>query len=106
MDASEIDAYCISFSGAQKSHPFGAGVTCWSVDGRFFAMMAEGSDQVSLKCADEKTAQMLVDHGRAGKLPHLPHGGWIAVKLDGADEGFDLKSRLRDSYNMARAAAR
>ena len=61
-------------------------------------MMAEGSDRISLRCADEKVAQLLVDHGRAAKLPNLPHGGWVAVDLS-IDE-FELKCRIIESYEM------
>jgi predicted DNA-binding protein (MmcQ/YjbR family) len=101
MNASEIDEYCMSFSGAERKNLFGPGISCWVVNDRIFAMMADGSDSVSLRCPDERTAQALVDHGRAGKLPDLPHGAWIKLSLSGDD--FELKSRLRDSFEMVRA---
>lgn len=98
MDAREIDDYCMSLSGAERKALFGPNVACWLVGDRIFAMMAEGADSISLRCPDERAAQILVEHGRAGKLPNLPHGGWIALKLS-RDET-ELKSRIRDSFEM------
>jgi predicted DNA-binding protein (MmcQ/YjbR family) len=100
MNAKEIDDYCMTFSGAAQKDLFGPGVLCWVINDRVFAMMAEGADSVSLRCPDERAAQALIDHGRAGKLPGLPHGAWINLPLEGDD--FDLKSRLRDSFEMVR----
>lgn len=101
MEAKEIDDYCMSFSGASRESLFGPNISCWLVSGRVFAMMADGSESISLRCPSEQAAQMLVEHGRAGWLPHLPHGGWIALKLTDGD--FELKSRIRDSFDMVRA---
>lgn len=101
MEEEAIAEYCMSLSGVRQQRPFGESIRCWAVDGRIFAMLAEGSDHISLRCPDEKAAEMLIHHGRAGKLPHFPSGGWIslALKLD----DYELKSRLQDSYQMVRA---
>ena len=100
MNIEHVDAACMALSGAKRGDQLGPGVLCWTVDGRIFATMAEGSDQISLRCADEKVAQLLVDHGRAGKLPNLPHGSWIALDLSIDD--IELNCRIMESYEMVR----
>ena len=100
MNIDRVDAICMSLSGAKRGDQLGLGVRCWTVDGRIFATMAEGSAQVSLRCADENVARLLVDHGRAGMLPNLPHGCWVVLNLSG-DE-FELNCRIIESYEMVR----
>lgn len=101
MNIEQVDAICMSLSGAKRGDQLGPGVLCWMVDGRIFATMAEGSDQISLRCADEKVAQLLVDHGRAGMLPNLPHGCWVSLNLSVDD--FELNCRIIESHEMVRA---
>ena len=101
MDIEQVDAICMSLSGVKRGDQSTPGVRCWTVDGRVFATITNGSDRVSLRCADEKVAQILVDHGRAGMLPELPHGCWVALNLSVAD--FELNCRIIESYEMVRA---
>ena len=100
MNIDQVDALCMSLSDAKRSDQLGPGVRSWTIDGRIFATMAEGSEQVSLRCADEKVAQLLANHGRAGMLPNLPHGCWVTV--NGSVDDYELNCRIIESYEMVR----
>ena len=101
MNIEQVDAICMSLSGAMRGDQLGPGIRCWTIDGQIFATMAEGAEQVSLRCADEKVAQLLTDHGRAGMLPNLPHGCWVT--LNSSVDAFELNCRIIESYEMVRA---
>ncbi|MEX5729247.1 putative DNA-binding protein (MmcQ/YjbR family) [Rhodovulum iodosum] len=97
MTEDDLIAFCDARKGATREQPFGPQTDVWKIGGKIFAMMAHGSDRVSLKCADAEIADMLVSTGRAGKAPYLPRGGWIAVPVSTTDET-ELKERLMASY--------
>ncbi|MGC9419358.1 MAG: hypothetical protein ACP5EN_10360 [Rhodovulum sp.] len=101
MNIDQVDAICLSLNGARRQDLLGPGIRCWTVEGRIFATMADNSEQIALRCQDEKVAQLLVDHARAGMLPRLPQGCWVALDLSiGA---YELHCRIIESYEMVRA---
>lgn len=69
---------------------------------KVFAIFADRTNRVTLKCADAETAAFLIEIGAAEKAPHLPRGGWAAFDLDATGED-DLKQRLTTSYSAVRA---
>jgi predicted DNA-binding protein (MmcQ/YjbR family) len=101
MEHASIKNFCESLPGACYEQPFGPGTDVWKVGGKIFAMSAQGSGRVSLKCADDQVAEMLISVGRAGTAPYLPRGGWIALAVEGTDEA-EMKERLMESYQTVR----
>ncbi|WP_316016012.1 MmcQ/YjbR family DNA-binding protein [Roseobacter sp. HKCCA0434] len=65
--------------------------------GKVFAIFADRTNRVTLKCKDAETAAFLIEIGAAEKAPHLPRGGWAAFDLDAVDAE-DLKARIETSY--------
>lgn len=103
MTEDEIIAFCDARPGALRETPFGPQTEVWKVGGKIFALMARGSDRVSLKCADRDFAEMLISVGRAGKAPYLPRGGWIALDTRALPPE-ELTARLQESYDTVRAS--
>lgn len=100
MTRDEIMAYCDSLAGARRDNPFGAGLTCWMVGSRAFALLADGSESLSLKSDGALDGEELRAAAPSARGPFLPHGGWIAVDTASASEDL-LKRRIRDSHDRA-----
>ncbi|QPH55828.1 MmcQ/YjbR family DNA-binding protein [Pontivivens ytuae] len=69
---------------------------------KVFAIFADKTERVTLKCKDAETASFLIEIGAAEKAPHLPRGGWVAFSLNDTDED-DLRERIETSYDVVRA---
>ena len=104
MNFATVDAVCRSLNGAKHEAVLGPGIHCWTVEGRIFATMAEGSERLSVRCLDETVSQLLVDYGRAELLPSLERGSWVALNLSG--DVHEVHCRIMESYEMVRADAR
>lgn len=102
MTEADIIAYCDALPGATRDHPFGPETEVWKIGERIFALMAQGSGRVSLKCADPDFAEMLISVGRAAKAPYLPRGGWIVVETEALSDD-EMTLRLRESYDTVRS---
>lgn len=103
MTRDEIIAYCESLPAVRRDTPFGPGCDCWMVGSKVFAMMAEGSDMLSLKDAGQHMESIRHSVTRAGKAPFLPHDGWIAVALSEVPED-DLKRQVWASYELVKSS--
>lgn len=100
MMREEIIAYCDGLPGARRDNPFGAGLTCWMVGSRAFALLADGGEALSLRADGAESAAERLRAAYTGMAPFLPHDGWIAVEISSTSEDV-LKRRIRDSHDRA-----
>lgn len=100
MTRDEIMACCDGLPGARRDDPFGAGLTCWMVGSRVFALLADGGDALSLRADGADGDAERLRAASTGMAPFLPHGGWIAVDIASTSEDV-LKRRIRDSHDRA-----
>ncbi|HEU0221918.1 MAG TPA: MmcQ/YjbR family DNA-binding protein [Paracoccaceae bacterium] len=101
MTRDEVNAFCAALPGSELSDPWGGGHDCWKVGGKMYALMGAMNAGVSLKCADDETARLLIELGRAEKAPYLTRGGWILVPW-GRMPDEELRERLATSYRTVR----
>jgi len=101
MDREQINQHCATLPGADWSDPWGGGHDCWKVGGKMFAVTGAVNEGISFKCADEDSARMLMEAGRAEKAPYLPRGGWVFVRWGGMEQD-ELRERLTVSYLTVR----
>lgn len=101
MTREQVNAHCAALPGAEVSDPWGGGHDCWKVAGKMFALIGAMNQGVSLKCADDGQAAMLIEAGRAERAPYLPRGGWVLVPWDSM-EADELSARLTAAYLAVR----
>ena len=70
---------------------------------KMFAILRPGSGEVTVKCPDGDTRDLLIEAGVARAHSHLPRGGW-AVLLCGEMEADDILARVEESYEVVRAS--
>lgn len=100
MTREDITAYCDGLPGARRDHPFGVGLTCWMVGPKAFALLADGSDTLSLKADAASADADMLRAAYTGRAPFLPHGGWTSVEIPELAED-TLRRRIRESHDMA-----
>ena len=106
MTPETAEAHALSFPGTHMVVQWmGAHVCKVGAEGKdkVFAIISPETGRVTLKCADEETARFLIEIGAAAKAPHLPRGGWIALRF--SDVGDDeMAERLETSYRTILAS--
>ena len=101
-----LEDHCLSLPGATMvvqwmgAHVFKVGA---GDRAKVFAIFADRTGRVTLKCADADTADFLIGIGAAERAPHLPRGGWAAFDIAATGED-DLRDRLTTSYDLIRAS--
>jgi len=98
MTRDEINAFCAALPGAIATDPWGGGHDVWKVGEKSFAFMGTQGIGVTLKCADQATADMLIEVGKGFKAPYLPRGGWVLFHFDTLEPG-ELGERIQTSYD-------
>ncbi len=101
FDRQTVNDHCATLPGAEQTDPWGGGHDCWKVGDKMFALIGSVGAGVSLKCADDATAAMLIDTGRAERAPYLPRGGWVLVRWDRM-EADEVRERLTVAYLTVR----
>lgn len=102
MDHKTIEDYILSMPNAELDYPFGEGVAVYKVDGKMFALIAEGKNPVnlSLKC-DPKLAQTLREkYDEVMPGYHLNKKHWNTMVLTGQLEWPEVQDLIRHSYNL------
>jgi predicted DNA-binding protein (MmcQ/YjbR family) len=86
MNPAGLRNYCLSFTGAEETFPFGPETSVFKVAGRMFALsqLAADSLRVSLKC--EPALAEALREAHAAVLPgyHLNKRHWNTVIIDGS----------------------
>lgn len=102
MSPDELRDYCLSFSGAHETFPFGPENSVFKVEGKIFAMSRLDADplRVSLKCDPALVEQLREAY--AAVLPgyHLNKRHWNTVLVDGSLADQMLRDMVEDSYDL------
>lgn len=102
MNSAELRDYCLSFTGAEETFPFGPNTSVFKVAGKMFALSQLGADslRVSLKC-EPQLAQALRET-YAAVIPgyHLNKRHWNTVILDGSLPAEIVRNMIEDSYDI------
>ena len=102
MSPAELRDYCLSFTGAEETFPFGPETSVFKVAGKMFALSQLGADLlcVSLKCEPALAEALRGAH--AAVLPgyHLNKRHWNTVIIDGSLPGEAVRSMIEDSYDL------
>jgi predicted DNA-binding protein (MmcQ/YjbR family) len=94
-----LRAYCLSFPSATESLQWESLV--FKVAGKIFAIAALEPDRyiLSIKCAEEKFAEMIECPGIA-PAPYLGRAKWIAFESEDALPHKQLRAMIRESYDL------
>ena len=102
MNPAELRDYCLSFTGAQETFPFGPETSVFKVAGRMFALSQLTADslRVSLKCEPALAEGLREAH--AAVLPgyHLNKRHWNTVIIDGSLADAVIRDMIEDSYDL------
>jgi predicted DNA-binding protein (MmcQ/YjbR family) len=102
MSPDELREYCLSFSEAHETFPFGPENSVFKVEGKIFAMSRLAADplRVSLKCDPALVEQLREAY--AAVLPgyHLNKRHWNTVLVDGSLADEMLRDMVEDSYDL------
>ncbi len=102
MNPAELRDYCLSFTGAEETFPFGPETSVFKVAGKMFALSQLGADslRVSLKCEPALAEALRGAH--AAVLPgyHLNKRHWNTVIIDGSLSDDAISDMIEDSYDL------
>jgi predicted DNA-binding protein (MmcQ/YjbR family) len=102
MSPGELRDYCLSFSGAEETFPFGPETSVFKVAGKMFALSQLDADslRVSLKCEPGLAEALRGAH--AAVLPgyHLNKRHWNTVIIDGSVPDETIRDMIEDSYDL------
>jgi predicted DNA-binding protein (MmcQ/YjbR family) len=102
MDPAGLRDYCLSFTGAEETFPFGPETSVFKVGGKMFALSQLDAEplRVSLKCEPQLAEALRGAH--AAVLPgyHLNKRHWNTVIIDGSLPDDDVRDMVEDSYDL------
>lgn len=101
MDSESVREYCLSFPHATENVQWGADLV-FKIAGKMFAVIGldEASDHcLSFKCTPEKFAELTERKGIV-PAPYVARYHWVALETFNALKDKELKSLLRESYEM------
>ncbi|MGB1251753.1 MAG: MmcQ/YjbR family DNA-binding protein [Candidatus Promineifilaceae bacterium] len=98
----ELEQYCLSKKGTEKTYPFGPDTVVIKVLGKMFALWGAGDSplSVNLKC-DPDWSHLLREH-YAAVTPgyHMNKKHWNTVLCDGSIPQDELVEMVDHSYNL------
>jgi predicted DNA-binding protein (MmcQ/YjbR family) len=102
MNAADLRALCLGFSGAGESYPFGTETAVYKVEGKIFALSALRDEdlRVSLKCEPALAEQLRAAHPQVIPGYHLNKHHWNTVILDGVLDDRMVRDMVEDSYDL------
>jgi predicted DNA-binding protein (MmcQ/YjbR family) len=102
MNAAALRAYCLSFTGAEETFPFGPETSVFKVAGKMFALSQLGADslRVSLKCEPELAEALRATHAAVIPGYHLNKRHWNTVIIDGSVADDAIRDMIEDSYDL------
>lgn len=101
MDIESVREYCLSFPHATENLQWGADLV-FKIAGKMFAVIsleAESDHCMSFKCTPEKFAE-LTERSRIVPAPYVARYHWVALETFAALNDRELRSRLRNSYDL------
>jgi predicted DNA-binding protein (MmcQ/YjbR family) len=100
MSRAEVNRYCATLPGAERSDPWGGGHDAWKVGGRMFACVGAVMPGVAVKTGGIDEDEMLIAAGIGARAPYF-HRSWILLPEDCPPD--ELVHRLRLSYLAIRS---
>jgi predicted DNA-binding protein (MmcQ/YjbR family) len=106
LNPAELRSYCLSFSGAEETFPFGPNTSVFKVASKMFALSQLDADalQVSLKCEPVLAERLRRAHGQVSPGYHLNKRRWNTVVIDGSLPEQMIKDMIEDSYDLVVSA--
>ena len=102
MNPAELRDYCLSFTGALETFPFGRSTSVFKVAGKMFALSQLGADslRVSLKCEPQLAQALREAHAEVLPGYHLNKRHWNTVIIDESLPEQMVKDLIEDSYDL------
>ena len=106
MDVESVRHYCLSLPHATENLQWGEDL-CFKVGGKIFATVALGvlPQCMSLKCTSERFAELMEIEGTE-PAPYVGRYKWILLRGLDVLPPSELKSVIRESYDMVAAKAK
>jgi predicted DNA-binding protein (MmcQ/YjbR family) len=101
LDSESVRAHCLSFPHATENVQWGNDLV-FKIAGKMFAVMAlEGPVKyiMSFKCTEEKFNELIEQEGM-DPAPYMARNKWVAIERFDVLSDKELKSLLRNSYEM------
>lgn len=102
MNPAALRDYCLSFTGAQETFPFGLNTSVFKVGGKMFALSQLDADElrISLKCEPTLAEQLRQSHAEVIPGYHLNKRHWNTVIIEGSLPEQMIKDMIEDSYDL------
>jgi len=102
MNPTELRDYCLSFTGAEETFPFGPQSSVFKVAGKMFVLSQLGADslRVSVKCEPALAEALRATHAAVIPGYHLNKRHWNTVILDGSLHAETVLDMIEDSYDL------
>lgn len=103
MNVDEIRKYCLEFPDATEKLQWGDAL-CFKVNGKMFSVLGLDRVRFTFKCAAENFAE-LIEREDIHPSPYLGRHNWVMLDRLDALRNDELKSLIRQSYDMVAAKA-
>jgi len=102
MDHKTVEDYILSMPNAKLDYPFGKEVAVYKTKNKMFALIAEGSDPVSisLKCDPALSILLREKYETVMSGYHLNKKHWNTILLTGQIPLEEIKGLIRHSYEL------
>jgi predicted DNA-binding protein (MmcQ/YjbR family) len=102
MNPGELRDYCLSFTGAEETYPFGPRTSVFKVAGKMFAISQLDADslRVSVKCEPELAEALREAYPAVIPGYHLNKRHWNTVIVDGSLPDEAVRDMIEDSYDL------
>jgi len=102
MNRKELRDRCLSFTGSEKTFPFGPETSVFKVGGKMFALSQLRADslRISLKCEPALAQALRQTHAAVIPGYHLNKRHWNTVILDGSLPDESVRDMIEDSYDL------
>jgi predicted DNA-binding protein (MmcQ/YjbR family) len=106
MNAAELRAHCLSFTGAEETFPFGPTTSVFKVAGKMFALSQLDAEslRISVKCEPELAEALRAANPAVIPGYHLNKRHWNTVIVDGSMADQTVCDMIEDSYDLVVSA--
>jgi predicted DNA-binding protein (MmcQ/YjbR family) len=102
MDLETLQTYCLSMPGATECVQWGHDLLFKVGDKMFVAVGLDTPNSLSIKC-DDTTFNALIEREGIVPAPYLARYKWVMLETLSTIPDRELKSLIRQSYDMVRA---
>lgn len=112
MDIETFRACCLSFAGSREAFPFGKAASAYdrdilvfyAADKWFCFANVEARDFCTLRCEEERIAELTERYEGIGPGWHMNKRHWISVRFDSDVPDALLRELIARSYELAAAS--